>query len=284
MLVFLNGEIVPEQRALVSVFDRAFLYGDGLFESVRIFNGRPFRWALHMDRFSRGAEFLKIQCPFTSSSLIESVHTLVQENQMPDCLLRLTLSRGVGIRGYSTRGAQHATCVMSLHPMPPVNPRQPPRWNLVTSNFRLPAHEPLAQFKTCNKLVQILARSEADAVGADEALVLNSDGNVVEATSGNLFWINQGTVTTPPLVSGILPGVTRAVTCELCREAGLPVREQSIQLADIRNTEGIFLSLSSAGLAECASLDGNPMPQNNLVNQLCQAYWKKVDLETGSGQ
>src|SRR5436309_76784 len=161
MVVFLNGQLVPEEQAVVSVFDRGFLYGDGLFETVRVFNGKPFRWEQHLERFRRGAEFLKIRPPFPSDSLREFAAQLIVQNGMPDSLLRLTLSRGVGPRGYSPEGAERPAIVMSLHPAPERDPRNPPKWKLVTSTHRLPANEPLAQFKTSNKLAQILARSEA---------------------------------------------------------------------------------------------------------------------------
>src|SRR6266478_1503384 len=204
MLVFLDGQFVPEQEAVVSVFDRAFLYGDGLFETIRVFNGKPFRWQQHLERLLQGAEFLKIQPPFAPDSLTGFAAQLVIRNQMPDSLLRLTLSRGVGLRGYSPKGADRPLLAMSLHPAPSIDPQTPPRWRLTTSTLRLPAGEPLAQFKTCNKLSQVLARAEADAAGADEALLLNTDGHVVEGASSNLFWIEDQTVCTPPLASGIL--------------------------------------------------------------------------------
>jgi len=173
MIVFLNGNFVPEDQAVVSVFDRSFLYGDGLFETMRICKGESFRWEQHLERFAQGAKFLKIRLPFSNDSLRRYVAELVARNQMPEALLRATLSRGIGLRGYSPKGADHPSLVMSLHPAPAMD--APARWNLITSSCRLPANEPLAQFKTCNKLSQILARAEADAAGADEALLLNTE-------------------------------------------------------------------------------------------------------------
>src|SRR5213593_2119906 len=189
MLVFLNGQFLPEEQAVVSVFDRGFLYGDGLFETLAVFNGTPFRWAPHWARLQRGAEFLKITLPFPSEALRGFAAQLIAQNQMPASLLRLTLSRGVGVRGYSPKGADRPSLIMSLHPRPASGLPTLPRWRLITSRLRLPANEPLAQFKTCNKLPQILARAEADAAGAEEALLLNTDGFVVEASSSNLFWL-----------------------------------------------------------------------------------------------
>jgi branched-chain amino acid aminotransferase len=280
MIVLLNGQFVPEEQAVISVFDRGFLYGDGLFETLRVFNGKPFRWAQHMERLHQGAEFLKIPLPFTPERLRDFASQLVARNSMPDSLLRLTLSRGIGVRGYSPKGAESPALVMSLHPAPALDASNPPRWRLITSSSRLPANEPLARFKTCNKLPQILARSEADSVNADEALLLNTNGHVVEAASSNLFWIENGTICTPPLPSGILPGVTRAVVLEVCSRIGLEAREASVRLEQLRHAEGVFLSLSTVGIAESISLDGVSLAHSPLVDKLHAAYWKLLHRET----
>ena len=279
MIVLLNGQFVPEEQAVVSVFDRSFLYGDGLFETLRVFNGKPFRWAQHMERLQQGAEFLKIPLPFTPERLRDFASDLIARNRMPDSLLRLTLSRGVGVRGYSPKGAECPVLVMSLHPAP-AEAGTPPRWRLITSSSRLPANEPLARFKTCNKLPQILARAEADSVNADEALLLNTNGDVVEASSSNLFWIEKSTIGTPPLPSGILPGVTRAVVLEVCSGLGIEAGEVNLRLKQLRCAEGVFLSLSTAGIAECISLDGLPLAHSPLLDKLHAAYWKLLHSET----
>jgi len=280
MIVLLDGQFIPEEQAVVSVFDRSFLYGDGLFETLRVFNGKPFRWGQHMARLQQGAEFLKIPLPFTQERLRDFASSLVARNRMPDSLLRLTLSRGVGVRGYSPKGAQSPVLVMSLHPAPALEAGNSLRWRLITSSSRLPANEPLARFKTCNKLPQILARSEADSLNADEALLLNTNGHVVEASSSNLFWIQNGTIRTPPLPSGILPGVTRAVVLELCSRIGLEAREASVRLKQLRHAEGVFLSLSTVGIAESISLDGQALAHSPLVDKLHRAYWKLLHSET----
>src|ERR1700674_2107993 len=106
MIVFLNGQFVPEEQAVVSVFDRSFLYGDGLFETMRIFRGKPFRWQQHLERLQGGAEFLNVVLPFPADALRAFAEQLISANQMPDSLLRLTLSRGIGQRGYSPKGAE----------------------------------------------------------------------------------------------------------------------------------------------------------------------------------
>lgn len=276
MTVFLNGQFVPEERALISAFDRGFLYGDGLFEGIRVCNGKAFRWKQHLERFQHGADFLKITVPFAAEAISSFAKRLVEENRMPDSLLRLTLSRGVGLRGYSPKGAGSPTFLMSLYPMTKVDFTAPPSWRVVVSSFCLPAKEPLARFKNCNKLPQVLARAEADAAGADEALLLNSEGFVVEGTTSNLFWIKGGTVCTPPLPSGILPGVTRAVILELCGNLRLPSCEENISAEELNKVEGAFLSMSSVGIAEIAFLNGKALARSPIVKRLGSAYWETV--------
>ena len=291
MTVFLNGKFVPEAQATVSVFDRSFLFGDGLFETMRVANGKPFRWTQHMERLEHGAEFLGIKVPFAREALAGFARELVSRNQLPDALLRLTLSRGVGVRGYSPKGADTPTLVMTLHPIgaPVSDPAgseragsetgTPIRWRARTASFRLPANERLAQFKTCNKLAQILARAEAEAANADEALLLNTEGFVVEAASSNLFWIQSGAVCTPPLTSGILNGVTRGVICELCAKLNLPVREASLRPAELARVDAAFVSLSSHGIVPLSEVDGVKLSGSQITRQLQEAYVALIQME-----
>jgi aminodeoxychorismate lyase len=279
MIVFLNGQFVPENQAVISVFDRGFLYGDGLFEGIRVFNSKPFRWKQHWERFQHGANFLRIAVRITSGALEEFAKRLIVENQMPNSLLRLTLSRGIGARGYSPKNAERPTLVMATYPMPSVEPSNPPAWRVFISSFHLPAGEPLARFKNLNKLPQVMARAEADAEGADEALLLNSDGYVVEGSTSNLFWIRNGTICTPPLPSGILPGVTRAVVIELCGKAGIEVRQENIASEELHNMDGAFLSLSSTGIAEIAFLNGKPLKRSPITRRMSEDYWGVLRAE-----
>jgi aminodeoxychorismate lyase len=271
MIILLNGKFVPENRAVVSIFDRGFLYGDGLFETIRIVNGRPFRWEAHWKRLENGAKFLKIKLPMPGKKARALAEQLVVKNRMPDSLLRLALSRGIGVRGYSPKNATHPTFAMTLHPAPEIG-KQPVRWKLITSSFRLPVGEPLAQFKTANKLPQILARAEADAAGADEALLLNTDGFVVEGASSNLFWIEHKTFCTPPLAAGILPGVTREIVQEICQRSKIAVREKSIRSKALKRADGIFLSLTSWGIVEAKSLDGKGLKQSPIIGRIAGRY------------
>jgi branched-subunit amino acid aminotransferase/4-amino-4-deoxychorismate lyase len=142
-----ESEPPPVGQAAVPVFDRSFLYGDGLFETLRVANGRPFRWGQHLERLRRGGDFLGLKIPFGCKALEQFAAELIAKNQMPEALLRVTVSRGVGPRGYSPRGADRPVLVMTLHPLPGAPAAHPPRWRLITSSFRLAAGERLAHFK-----------------------------------------------------------------------------------------------------------------------------------------
>lgn len=280
MIVFLNGRFVPEEQSMVSVFDRSFLYGDGLFETVLVSNATPFRWSQHLDRLQAGAAFIGITLPFSPADLTRFAAELIHLNQVDTGLLRLTLSRGVGRRGYSPHGADSPTLVIAIHATPDFNPALLQHWKLLTSVFKLPAGEALAQHKTCNKLAQVLARAQAEDAGADEALLTNTDGFVIEGAASNLFWIEHERVCTPPLAGGVLAGITRGIVLELCRDLGLAHREYNITGSRLLDAEGIFLSLSSAGIVEAISLDGRSLRQSPLTRRLHAAFAELLRRET----
>jgi branched-chain amino acid aminotransferase len=272
VVIFLNGKFVPEKKAVISVFDRGFLYGDGLFETIRVVHGRPFRWAEHMERLKAGAKFLKIKLPFSPRRLGGFASELIARNKMPDSLLRISVSRGVGTLGYSPKDTGKPTLVMSLRTLARRDWETPPGWRLITSSIRVATNDPLARFKTSNKLAQVLARAQADEAGADEALLANTDGFVAEATSGNVFWMKRDTIYTPPLMAGILPGVTREVVFEIAAELNISIREKNIRLNDLRQADGVFLSLTSLGIVEAQALDDRALKKSTITPRVQRAY------------
>ena len=270
MFVFLNGQFVPETQAVVPVNDRGFLYGDGLFETLRVCRGRPFHLAQHLERMMRGADFLKIKCPFTSGELEKFAGQLIEQNQMPEAVLRVTLTRGPGGRGYAPQAGGQPTVVMTLHAAPPLG--NPIQWKLVTSSYRILAGDPLSSFKTTSKLIHVMARREAVEKGADEALLLNTNGEVAETAGGNLFSICDGTICTPPMGSGALPGITRAVILGICLTLGLPVNQRRVKPGRLQNSEGIFVTQSVLGIVPVVVFDGEPVAQSPLVEPISRAY------------
>jgi len=272
MVTFLNGQFVPEASAVVSVNDRGFLLGDGLFETMRVAVGRPFRLAQHLERLMRGADYLKIKPPYTARELQKFAVQLIEQNTLTEGVLRITLTRGPGRRGYTIQGADKPTVVMTLHPLPAQNPEEPLQWSLITASQRIPASDVLAGFKTISKAWHIVARAEAEAQGADEALLVNTNGEVAETAGGNIFWIYHDRICTVPTGRGVLPGITRAVVLEICQSLGLETGKCVIKPEQLRKAEGIFVTQSALGIIPVVAFDGLPMAPSPLVDQISSAY------------
>ena len=279
MMVFLNGRFVPEEKAVVSVFDRGFLYGDGLFETLRVYGSRPFRWEEHLARLRQGAAFLGIRLSISGSRLKAGAGRLIGKNQLSEGLLRISISRGVGSRGYSPAGAKRPMVVMTTHALGEADPGKLAQWRLAVSSLRVPTGDALATFKTCNKLANVLARAEAEAGGADEALLLNTDGDVAEAASSNLFWIEGGSVCTPPIAAGILPGITRGLILELCRSLKLKWQEKNISPQKLARADGVFLTMSSLGIVEVKAIGKRRVSVSPVVKTLFAAYQLAVSRQ-----
>ena len=279
MIVFLNGEFVPEEQAVVSVFDRSFRYGDGLFEALLVANGKLFRWAEHAARMKRSAEFLQLSLPYSHEEMQRAAQELIARNGLADAVLRLQVSRGTGPRGYAPTGEEKPVVVMSLHPAPARNLANPAGCKLTVCSTRVAANDPLAGLKSCSRLLQVLAAAEARARQADEALLVNTDGHVAEGSTSNVFWIDGATVCTPPLSTGALPGVTRGVLLEICAALKLPWQETRLRPDQLRETEGVFLSVSTRGVVEVESLDGVILRRSPLTQRLKEELEKLIARE-----
>ena len=261
----LNGRLVSLDEAQVSASDRGFLYGDGLFETIRIHAGRPFLWQWHMMRFTDGSELLGITLPQSTDSLLSTVRELTDRNGCPKSVVRITLSRGTGQRGYAVSGDETPTLLITQHPLP--SPPSKPL-SLVTTTARVSVGDPLAEVKSTNKLGSILAKREATAKQADDGLMLNSNGNATETSSANLFWVENGVLHTPPISDGVLPGVTRRLVIDLASALGQAVREESGAPERLRQAEAVFVTSSATGVIAVGQLDSSTLGTNPLVAQL----------------
>jgi aminodeoxychorismate lyase len=280
MTVFLNGRLIPEAQAVVPISDRGLLYGDGLFEVIRVTNGHPLWWRRHLDRLQQGAAFLKLPVPWSPETLYGFAEKLIERNTMPESVLRITLTRGSGSRGYSPKGATNPTLAMTLHPVPP----RLTSIRLITSTFRVPVSDSLSPFKTANKLVQVLARAEAEEHGADEALLLNADGNLAEAAAGNIFWIENGEIRTTPLSAGALPGIARSVVLDLCAKRNVRASERHIRTEQLFQADGVFLTNTGMGIMPASELDGKPLRRSPFVADLQQWYQEAQAAEAGAAR
>ena len=270
--VCLNGEFLPAEEARVSIFDRSFLYGDGLFETLRIHGGRPFAWTQHIDRLEESAQRMGLRIPTTRDILLSTSLDLLRRNGQSEALLRIQISRGQGSRGYSPRGADCPIWVVTTHPAPPQDPAQPTCWRLATASVRLAVSDPLNRLKSSSKLVQILARAEAESRGCDEALLLDTSGGVVEGSSCNVFWFSGNELNTPKVESGALPGITRSLVLGIAADVGFITKECRCTADDLHSADGVFLTLSSLGLVTAIALDGTKLRECPGTRILREAY------------
>jgi aminodeoxychorismate lyase len=278
--VILNGKLIDEAESGISVFDRSFCYGDGLFETFRVSNGRGFRLPDHLHRLRTSARQLGFRVPFSDEDVEDHVDALVNENDLPDAMIRIHLSRGTGSRGYSPRGANQPAFVMSAHPAPEITPGRPPAWRMKTSPHRWSADDPLVRHKTASRLINVIAKAEAEESGYDDAFFVNRLNHVVEATCANVFWFEGNLICTPPLDAGVLPGVTRHTLLRLASLNNLRTEEKNLPLERLKVVDGAFLSLSSYGVIEISRIDQTILPVHELTSRLQRIWHKALRGET----
>lgn len=275
MIVYLNGKFMQEDEAKVSILDRGFLYGDGVFETLRVYNGKPFLWKEHLERMQHGIALLQIEMPLMPRELLRDARELLELNGHRDAILRVQLTRGIGVRGFSPRGADSPTLVMKVH-LAPDDTSAPREWDLVTAQVRVHGEDPLVHIKSCNRLVQVLAKIEADKHQADDALMLNVSGEIAECASANIFWIRDDVVCTPLLSCGALSGVTRQFVLRLCRNIKVRTLECSATVSTLRQADGVFATLSTLGIVEVMHLDGLGLHRSELTQRLWREYQRAV--------
>ena len=276
----LNGQLLRLNEVRISWNDRGFLYGDGLFETIRVHSGRPFLWEWHLTRFMDGATALRIPPHQTPDSLSDITHELIKRHDGPESILRITLTRGVGERGYGISSVEEPTLLITQHPLPTA-PTKP--LSLVTTAARIAVDDPLTKVKSANKLGSILAKGEAAAHGADDGLILNSDGNITETSSANIFWVEDGALHTPPISDGVLPGITRRLMIGLAPALDRSVREQSITPGRLQQAKAVFVTSTATGVIAVGQVDGTALGTHPLVGQLLDAYEAELEKHTTNG-
>lgn len=258
-LVFLDGELIAAGDAKISVFDRGFLYGDGVFETMRTYNGTVFRLEDHIDRLYQSAALIGLRIIWKKSWLKRTVIATATANNAAkeDMMLRLTVSRGVS-EGFSIPNKLTPTIVIAPRRLPKLTVNEFNRgWRaIIASTKRIDADSLIPSTKSLNFLNNIMAKMEADNRGADEAIMLNSKGKVVEGTISNLFAVKGGKLRTPPINDGLLPGVTRKVVIELAAKNNIDFAEISIWPSDLYQADELFLTMTSAGIMPVTFIDG----------------------------
>ncbi len=260
-VVWIDGRVVDVAEARVPVTDHGLLYGDGVFEGIRVYGGRVFRLDDHLARFAAGAKALALEPPGGIPAVREIVLETVRAHGESEAYVRLVLTRGEGALGVdpTTCHAPRLFCLVSDVTIYPAEKLRD-GIDLVTASLRRPAPDVLdPRVKSLNYLNNVLAKLEARQRGADEALLLGAGGLVAEAAVANLFAVISGELRTPPPTDGALEGITRRTVLELAGRLGIPARECSLGRFDLFSAEEVFLTGSGAGLVPVRSLDGRPI-------------------------
>jgi len=256
--VSIDGQLVAEQDAKISVLDHGLLYGDGLFEGIRVRAGRIFRLEQHLARLELGARYLGLDLPFDTEGRARIVQDAVRAFGQREAYVRLLVTRGEGPLGVDPTTCKKPTVVCIVAEIGLYSPEQRAQGlSMVTSSYRRP--NPDVQdvaIKTLNYLGSALAKQEAKRQGADEALLLNQAGRVSEASVANVFALRGRSLSTPPAIDGCLEGINRAAVMELAREQGFSVAERSLGRRDLLAADEVFLTGSGAGVVGVRSLDG----------------------------
>ena len=259
MKVWLDGHLVDKQHAVVPVYDHGLLYGDGVFEGIRVYNGRIFKLKSHLDRLEASAHAIHLTMHYTRREIEQAVRETVSANGLKDAYIRLVVTRGPGPLGLNPFTCPKPTTIVivdriQLYPTELYENGMPV---IVAKRPRIPVECLDPSVKSLNYLNNILAKVEAHEAGVHEAIMLNTDGEVAECTGDNIFFIRGGRVVTPPVTAGILNGVTRLfVMNDIAPYCGVAVEERSMRLEDLFTADEVFLTGTAAEIIGVSSIDG----------------------------
>lgn len=263
MIVYVNGSFLDEDEAKVSVFDHGFLYGDGVFEGIKAYNGRIFALDEHVDRFFESAQSLQLTLPLSRTEMKQAIVETVRRNNLKDAYIRPVASRGKGALGLDPRSCKKATVVIIVdaeirHPEDTGGASLSQKGiKVITTTFRRNGPDVLSpRVKSTNYLNNILAKLQANAVGVQDAVFLNPQGFVCELTGDNLFLVKNLRVITPPLWFGVLDGVTRRAILRIGMEIGLEATEEPLTLHDLYTCDECFCTATRVEVLPIVWVDG----------------------------
>jgi branched-chain amino acid aminotransferase len=282
--IYLNGEYVTKENATVSVYDHGFLYGDGIFEGIRVYNGNIFKSREHLERLYDSARSIMLNIPHTLEEIEELVAETVRRNEIRDGYIRLVVSRGNGNLGLDPRSCAKPNVVIIVEQLALFSKEAyETGLKIVTVPTRRNMPDALnPKIKSLNYLNNVLVKIEATLAGVSEALMLNNQGYVAEGSGDNIFIIKRGVLYTPPGYVGALEGITRRAIMEICEEKGYTVKEEPFTRHDVFVADEVFLTGTAAEVIAVIEVDGRPIGQGvpgPITRDLLVEFRRKVELD-----
>ncbi len=283
MKVYINGQLYDKADAKVSVYDHGLLYGDGVFEGIRLYAGKIFKLAEHVDRLYESARTIALTIPLTKEQFADAIKKTVQASGLTDGYIRPVVTRGVGDLGIDPRKCKEAEVIIIVDKITLYPPETYEQGMAIITAGTIRNH-PAAlnpRIKSLNYLNNILAKIEANIAGCQEALMLNHLGQIAECTADNVFIVKRGVLKTPTLEAGALEGVTRGTVMDLARAAGIPVQELPLQRHDLYAADECFLTGTGAEIVPVVKCDDRPIGSGKpgpITRRLIDTY-RKVTRE-----
>ncbi len=281
--IYLNGELVPEEEAKVSVFDHGFLYGDGVFEGIRAYDGYVFKLDQHLDRLYRSARAINLEIPLEVEEMEDAILETLQANELEEAYIRPVVTRGRGSLGIDTASCKDPTVLIITEEWESLYGPElySEGLKMLTTTIRNQPIEGLPPtVKHLNYLTNVLALMQADTWGADEALMLDTNGHVAEGSADNIFVLRKGEVYTPPTINN-LPGITRGVILEILADMGFQVKEEHIGLAEVLTADEVLLCGTAAEVAPVVEIDGREIGDGE-PGELCLTIKEEFGKITGT--
>lgn len=279
--VFLNGEFVKKEDAKISVYDHGFLYGDGVFEGIRVYGGNVFRLREHLERLYHSAKSIMLEIPYSFEELQDIVVQSVRKNGYSDAYIRLVVSRGVGDLGLDPYNCSHPQLIVIVEQLA-IYPKElyESGLEIASAGTRRNAPDVLSpKLKSLNYLNNILVKIEAHLSGASEAMMMNNEGYVAECTADNIFIVKGDQVITPPGYIGALEGITRGAIIEIADQLGYDMREEPFTRHDVYVADEVFLTGTAAEVIAVVKVDGRQIGNGRpgkTTKTLLEAFREKV--------